>query len=98
MSRHLVSASALLALLVFVGNTSAQENNKPPAGFRAVFNGKDLSGWHGMGHFNPYELHKMSEADRKAKRDADTADAKKHWSVENGELVNDGHGALHDDE
>ncbi|MEC8896033.1 MAG: DUF1080 domain-containing protein, partial [Planctomycetota bacterium] len=25
----------------------------PPAGFTSLFNGKDLTGWHGMGHFNP---------------------------------------------
>src|SRR4029077_5707445 len=35
----------------------------------------------------------MSEADRKAQIDKWTADAKKHWTVEKGELVNDGHGA-----
>src|SRR4029077_7809665 len=35
----------------------------------------------------------MSEADRKAQIDKWTADAKKHWTVEDGALVNDGHGA-----
>src|SRR4029077_7768526 len=35
----------------------------------------------------------MSEADRKAQIDKWTADAKKHWTVEKGELVNDGLGA-----
>ena len=31
----------------------------PPEGFTALFNGKDLTGWHGMGHFNPYKLAAM---------------------------------------
>ena len=83
----------LLPLFLLLGNISlAQENNQPPAGYTALFNGKDLSGWHGMGHFNPAKLAEMSEEDRKAKRAADWEDAQQHWSVDNGELVNDGKG------
>ena len=70
----------------------AGELNVPPTGFTALFNGKDLSGWHGMGHFDPRKLWAMSDEERKAKREADLKDAKQHWTVENGELVNDGHG------
>jgi len=70
-----------------------QVADKTLPGFRPLFNGKDLSGWHGMPHFNPYELAKLPEEERK-KRIADwTADAARHWRVENGELVNDGNGA-----
>jgi hypothetical protein len=69
------------------------EEPKPPKGFTALFNGKDLSGWHGMETFDPRKLAAMSAEERKAKIDKWTADAKKHWRVENGELVNDGHGA-----
>jgi Domain of Unknown Function (DUF1080) len=65
----------------------------PPAGFTALFNGKDLAGWHGMSDQNPYDLAKLSEADRKARVATWTADARKHWKVEAGELVNDGNGA-----
>ena len=83
---------AILVLLL-LGNVSlAQENNQAPEGFTPLFNGKDLSGWHGMGHFSPVKLAEMSEEERKAKRDTDWEDAKLHWSVENGELVNDGKG------
>lgn len=65
----------------------------PPEGFKAIFNGKDLTGWHGMPHFDPRKLAAMSEEER-AKQVAEwTADARMHWTVENGELVNDGHGA-----
>ena len=64
----------------------------PPKGFTSIFNGKDLTGWHGMGHFNPDKLSKMSAEDRAKKRAADLENAKKHWTVENGELVNEGKG------
>ena len=45
------------------------EDVKPPQGFTAVFNGKDMTGWHGMPHFDPRQLAAMSEGDRKAKID-----------------------------
>ena len=64
-----------------------------PPGFTSIFNGKDLSGWYGMPHFDHRKLKAMPEAERKAKLEKWNADAKAHWTVENGELVNDGHGA-----
>jgi hypothetical protein len=72
--------------------TKAQEDNQPPSGFRALFNGENLDGWHGMGHFDPRTLESMTDEERQAKRDADYQDLLMHWKVENGELVNDGHG------
>lgn len=69
-----------------------QEDNKPPEQFVALFNGSDLSGWYGLGHFDPRKLWAMSDQERAAKREADMADVRQHWRVENGELVNDGHG------
>ncbi len=67
--------------------------NEPPKGFTALFNGKDLTGWHGMPHFDPRELAKMSETDRAKQIETWTEDARKHWSVKEDALVNDGHGA-----
>lgn len=87
-------ATAALALILGASPTSrAQEHNQPPAGFVALFNGKDLSGWHGMPHFDPRKLAAMSDEERAKQIAAWTEDAKKHWRVENGELVNDGRGA-----
>jgi hypothetical protein len=85
----LVVAVALLGYPVLAAD--------PPAGFTPLFNGKDLSGWHGWEIHKkgnaPADVAKLSPEDR-ARRIGDwTADAKKHWSVENGELVNDGKGA-----
>jgi hypothetical protein len=82
----------LCGLIVFAAPAGGDEP-RPPKGFVALFNGKDVAGWHGMPHFDPAKLDKMSDADRKQKRAEWTEDAKRHWSVEGGELVNDGKGA-----
>ncbi len=66
----------------------ASEPN-PPEGFCAIFNGKDLTGWHGL---NPHRVAKLSGEKREAVLEQQRADFPKHWRVENGELVNDGHG------
>lgn len=75
--------------------SNAEESaNAPPAGFVALFNGKDLSGWHGLGHFDPRQLAKMPADARAKKLAADNADLRKHWRVEGGEIVSDGHGVF----
>jgi hypothetical protein len=84
---------ALAALLVWSLCASSAEPSQTPKGFKPLFNGKDLTGWHGMPHFDPYKLAALSEDERKAQLAKWTEDAKKHWKVENGELVNDGKGA-----
>jgi len=86
--RYLSAAS----ILVF-GSATLAADPVPPKGFTPLFNGKDLTGWHGMPHFNPYDLAKMPEDKRKAQLANWTADARQHWTVDNGELVNDGNGA-----
>ena len=71
---------------------------KPPKGFTALFNGKDLSGWRGRpgggGVFSPYVEAKFTPEEREAKRKEWNADRDQHWSVDKatGELVSDGHG------
>lgn len=57
-----------------------------------LWNGKDLSGWHGQRHFDPYKLESMPAADRAKMRAEDDASLS-HWKVDQGELVNDGEGA-----
>ncbi len=84
-------AASLVAGLTFAAGAHAADNS-PPAGFALLFNGRDFSGWHGMGHFDPYKLAAMTDAERADKRAKDLEDLKQHWKVENGELVNDGHG------
>jgi len=88
---------AVLACLLAAGAAAAAEPsakglNQPPEGFTALFNGRNLDGWWGLGttpyakyrHLAPDALEQMKQKSRE--------DIRKHWRVENGELVNDGHG------
>ncbi len=88
-----ISLLSSVAAALFFTLSASPTSAEAPEGFRALFNGKDLTGWHGMPHFDPRKLDEMS-AEEKEKQVSDwTADSKKHWSVENEELVNDGEGA-----
>lgn len=87
-----------LVLALILGVVSAQAaDNVPPKGFTALFNGKDLSGWHGWKIHEkgatPSDIAGMSVYQKARNVVSWTEDAHKHWSVENGELVNDGNGA-----
>ncbi len=96
--------SVLALTCVFAAASLAvAADNVPPAGFTALFNGKNLSGWYGWGTKDPSELWKMTASElaeykRKSvegglpvgKAGPEHVDA--HWSVDKGELVNDGHG------
>jgi hypothetical protein len=82
---------ALLLTTGFVAPLSAADNT-PPEGFTALFNGKDFTGFHGVGTEDPRKIQALSPEDR-AKKFADSlADLNAHWKVDNGELVNDGKG------
>lgn len=61
----------------------------PPEGFRALFNGKDLTGWYGM---NPHSVEKLEGDVKAAALAKQREEFANHWKVENGELVNDGEG------
>ncbi len=80
----------LCGLVIIAGWTTCRaEEPRPPAGFRALFNGKDLNGWFGL---NPHNLTGLTGDKKEAKLAEERAEFAKHWRVENGELVNDGHG------
>ncbi len=100
--KHTLTLTLALAAASLAG---AAENNTPPKGFTALFNGKDLSGWYGWGTQDPTDLTKMTPAEQAAYKkksvEGGLLDAKgndkgdhinAHWKVENGELVNDGKG------
>lgn len=92
--RFLLFRTPLLGLaLLFAATDASAADVVPPKGFKALFNGKDLTGWHFMDHFDPYKLAAMTEAERKAKIEEWTKDSKKHWTVVGNDLVNDGNGA-----
>ncbi|HMC28905.1 MAG TPA: hypothetical protein VKM56_14035, partial [Verrucomicrobiae bacterium] len=72
-------------------SSKSRKIDEPPAGFTALFNGKDLTGWWGF-NADPRKYWALSEEERAKKREASLTDLAKHWTVENGELVNDGNG------
>lgn len=84
--RHAASITLVLCLSPFA--LSAAEPT-PPAGFRAIFNGRDLTGWYGL---NPHAVVKLEGEKREANLKQQREDFPKTWTVENGELVNDGTG------
>ena len=85
----LAISSVAICACIFPETTSAVS---PPEGFKAIFNGKDLSGWFGLGHFDPQKLWAMSPAEREKLIKANDAEFRKCWTIENEELVNDGNG------
>ena len=80
----LMTAAALLTPAII-----RADDPKPPEGFHAIFNGKDLSGWHGL---NPHNAAQLTGEELDANLKSQLAEFPKNWSVEDGELVNDGHG------
>jgi hypothetical protein len=83
---------AAAVVLCMAGATHAEENNVAPKGFTALFNGTDLAGFWGAETEDPAKYLALPGADLAAKKTKSLDDIKKHWKVEKGELVNDGHG------
>jgi len=78
-----------LALALFAIAPLRADDPAPPKGFRAIFNGKDLTGWYGL---NPHLVAKLEGEKREANLKQQRAEFPQHWTVENGELVNNGTG------
>jgi hypothetical protein len=95
LSRYSLSLSAGVAWAVVwsaVGVCAEPTLNVPPKGYRALFNGKDLTGWRGMGTDNPYKLAAKSTDEQAAFFAKNQPALEQHWSVVDGILVNDGQG------
>lgn len=72
---------------------------EPPAGFRPLLNGRDLTGWQGAETTDLRRLNELAPAERATLIAGWTAaltqkgvNGKAHWRIEKGELVNDGAG------
>ncbi len=90
-AKHVGLTCGLAAVVFGVACTAADA--EVPSGFTAIFNGKDLSGWHGETTMDPAKWKAMPADELAKKRAEDQADALKHWRVDaGGELVNDGGG------
>jgi hypothetical protein len=74
------------------GSTGGSGSAKAPAGFAALFNGKDLEGWWGADTEDPRKYMALSPDEFKNKHDTSLDNIRRHWRIENGELVNDGQG------
>ncbi len=76
-----------LAALIITSAHAAEP--MPPSGFRAIFNGSDLSGWYGL---NPHSVVKLEGEKKDANLKQQRAEFAQHWRIESGELVNVGTG------
>ncbi|GAB4149890.1 MAG: DUF1080 domain-containing protein [Planctomycetota bacterium] len=74
-----------LAVLLFGGSARAQE-------LAPLFDGETLRGWHGQRQMDPLALEAMPAERRKELLDEDDREARLHWTVKDGALVNDGKG------
>jgi hypothetical protein len=87
-----LSAAVLLVAVGVVAPLPAWQSVKPPNGFVALYNGKDLTGWRGGDTFDHRKWLAMPD-DERTKQDATwTADMQAHWRAEGEDLVNDGNG------
>src|SRR5690349_12745226 len=81
----------IVLCFLLVGSFAMAEDNTPPEGFVALFNGKDLTGWKGLVD-DPVKRAAMSVDElAKAQEKADKS-MRDHWKVEDGVLVFDGKG------
>jgi len=76
--------------LGFLGNMIVAQDNTPPGGFEALFNGKDLSGWQGLVELP--ERAKLTKEEFAAKQRDANERYLPHWTVTDGVLRYDGKG------
>lgn len=71
------------------GGAGRLNDNEPPPGFTALFNGKDLTGWQGL-----VEIHKRDPDPAKYAAQIEAANKKflPHWTVKDGIINYDGKG------
>jgi hypothetical protein len=92
-----MTAVLSLALFAIAAGTRgrdlrAADTPMPPAGFTAIFNGKDLEGWQGnsdMKQRATLSPEKLSELVKQR-----TKTAHEHWTVKDGAIVCDGKGGV----
>jgi hypothetical protein len=83
--RHL---SMVLFSALFVSSVWAESTTKAESQWTAIFDGTSFSGWHGRPHIDPAKYATTDDATRAKWAD----EVAQHWTIENGELVNDGAG------
>ena len=90
--RILFGVAALSFATGALNALAAESLNAPPVGFRALFNGQNLDGWWGAETENPRDWMALAPEALAEKKATSLADINRHWSVEDGILVNGGEG------
>jgi hypothetical protein len=86
----IVGAMVVALVAAMPRAADARKLNKPPRGFKRLFNGKDLTNWQGLIEL-PTRM-KLSPAERAQRQAAADERMRAHWSVQDGILVFDGKG------
>jgi hypothetical protein len=89
---RLALLAAALAVFAVAAPSVRSEDNKPPAGFTALFDGKDLAGWQGNIDMKQRATLPKEKQDELVKQRTKTA--KEHWSVKDGVIHCDGKGGV----
>jgi len=87
MQQRFIPVILAITVSISIGQSAFAES--PKKSFTAIFNGKSLEGWHGH---NPHSTTKAKPTELEGAIAKQQEEFQAHWSVENGELVNDGHG------
>jgi hypothetical protein len=90
----IVLGLSLACVAIGAGENTESKLNVPPAGFRALFNGKDLLGWQGVlkPYDNPIKRQELNQEEYAQRQDQANERMSKHWKVNNGVLEFDGEG------
>ena len=83
----MVVRGLLLVFCLLCAHVSAQDSQLKP-----IFNGRNLEGWYGAETMDPRKRADLSLDELEALRAESAAATAEHWTVEDGELVNDGSG------
>lgn len=94
MKRMIGSGLLVLVYSALLPPPAMCENVASQSQFKSIFNGTDLTGWHGEATMDPRRLAAMPESEKATKMAQWQDDAAAHWTVQDGELINDGHGVF----
>lgn len=87
-----VAAGLFIALAPSTRAGDDKTAPKPPPGFTAIFNGKDLTGW--QGNIDMKQRATLPKDKQDALIAERTKTAKEHWTVKDGAIVCDGKGGV----
>ena len=83
MLRYLIFCAALFVPVIALAQSSD---------FKELFNEKDLDGWYGITSMDPRKFNSLSASELETLKNKSVEGTKQHWTVEDGEIVNDGAG------